>query len=698
MLADQRCPRIRRCRGLLRGLLRVGLLLAVLLSASGSVAGTLPATSGIASLLIFDEDFTFLVDRTRGFPISGPGVAIVDLLDPFPGTVTVAFDPDPVVSYEFYIENDTGGRIEGAVVVEIPIVTSSGGPDGYARMDARAVDAGAVLLEGQHLPILVDLDASPTQQDTFLSDLILEADTTSQTLIRETAGPEAIPNAPQNGQYERMAVQLSFVLEAGDRGRFGGSASFPAPVGACDDFLDNDGDGLADHAGGDPGCDSSWDSTERVLGVACDDGFDDEGDGLVDSAFDPGCQGPASTTESPQCQDGSDNDGDQLIDFDGGASAGVPAAQQTAPDPSCNSGGTPVGWLDQELGGTTTTTTPPTTTTTSTTTTTTTTSTTTSTTTTPPTTTTTSTTTTSTTTTTPPTTTSTTTTTTPPTTSTTVTTTSTTVTTTSTTVTTTSTTVTTTSTTVTTPPTTSTTSTTTTVTSTSTSTAPPTTTTTLPAGSQIFELRITDQLDDVEENPTGGRVRPSSSDLEVVTDSSIQTIGLRFAGVAVPADASIEDAWIQFQVDEPTSVTTELTIRGEKVGHALAFQTSDGNVSSRPDTDAFVDWSPPPWLDAGEQGEAQRTPPLTAIVQEIVDRSDWVSGNAMVFVIDGSGERVAEAVDGDATGAALLHIEYSEPRPPRPPRPTVFCGIGPELVPVLGLLGFARARRRLRSR
>jgi hypothetical protein len=618
MQAPYCCPRI-GVGPAKRAILASALLLVALFSTASAHAGALPPSTGVASLLIFDENFNFLVNRTRGFSVSGPGAAGVDLLAPFPGTVTVAFDPDPMVSYEFYIENHTGGRIEGALVIEIPIVQAPGGGNGYARMDAQAVDVAGVDLEAQHLPILVDVDASPTKQDTFLSDLVFDVSTGSTTLIRETAGPETIPAAPgAGGKYDRFAVQLSFSLEAGDSGVFGGAASFPNPVGACDDFLDNDGDGLADHAGGDPGCDSSWDSTERVLGQPCDDGFDDDADGLIDVALDPGCTDADSPTESPLCQDGIDNDGDGLIDFDGGVSAGTPGPQQTAPDSHCESGGALVGWLDQEQG------------------------------------------------TAPSTTTTTTTTTIAPTTTTV-------------------------------PPPTTTIATTTTTTTTTT-TAPATTsstTTTLPTGPQVFELRITNGSDDAEEKPTGGGVLLGSSDLELVTDGSIQTVGLRFDGVTIPRGASIVGAWIQFQVDEATSGPTNLTIRGEKVGHALPFLTSNGNLSNRADTNAFASWSPPAWSIVGEQGAAQRTPSLTGIVREIVSGPGWASGNAMVFTIEGSGERVAEAADGDVAGAPLLHVVYDTT--PRPPRPTVFCGFGPELAPLLGLLGLARRGRSRRS-
>lgn len=54
---------------------------------------------------------------------------------------------------------------------------------------------------------------------------------------------------------------------------------------------------------------------------ACDDGLDDDGDGAIDYPADLGCRGPTSVIENPECQDGLDNDRDGKIDFDGGASA-----------------------------------------------------------------------------------------------------------------------------------------------------------------------------------------------------------------------------------------------------------------------------------------------------------------------------------------------------------------------------------------
>jgi hypothetical protein len=116
----------------------------------------------------------------------------------------------------------------------------------------------------------------------------------------------------------------------------------------CSNGLDDDGDGRTDFPS-DPGCASLSDGSERSPFFACDDGADNDldgradyradqnGDGISDPPGDIGCQGPNSLRENPQCSDGLNNDPgqDALIDWDGGASAGVPPAQQTAPDPQC---------------------------------------------------------------------------------------------------------------------------------------------------------------------------------------------------------------------------------------------------------------------------------------------------------------------------------------------------------------------------
>ncbi len=89
------------------------------------------------------------------------------------------------------------------------------------------------------------------------------------------------------------------------------------PLPECSDSADNDGDGLIDFPA-DNGCTSANDNSEfEPPNPACSDGIDNDGDGLIDTA-DPGCTGPSDNNEFNvvnQCQDGIDNDADGLVDF-----------------------------------------------------------------------------------------------------------------------------------------------------------------------------------------------------------------------------------------------------------------------------------------------------------------------------------------------------------------------------------------------
>jgi hypothetical protein len=183
-----------------------------------------------------------------------------------------------------------------------------------------------------------------------------------------------------------------------------------------------------------------------------------------------------------------------------------------------------------------------------------------------------------------------------------------------------------------------------------------------PPSTEVFEVRVGVSGDDVEEYPDGF-LYTDSSDLELVTESDPQLVGLRFVGVEVPRGAVVSDAWVQFTVDEVSGGGVSLVVRGEASGDAAVFSGS-GAVSSRVLTGASVVWEPPSWDVVGAAGVGQRTPDLSGVVQEVVDHPGWVSGNALVLVVSGSGSRVAESFDGSSGSAPLLHVEFSVGPPP----------------------------------
>jgi hypothetical protein len=177
-----------------------------------------------------------------------------------------------------------------------------------------------------------------------------------------------------------------------------------------------------------------------------------------------------------------------------------------------------------------------------------------------------------------------------------------------------------------------------------------------------IDIPINQASDDAEQNINTGQVWLGSSDIELCYDQQPggdQIVGLRFNNIEIPKDAVINNAYIKFKCDEVTNNETSLMIKGEVSDNSSTFNSDNFNISSRPTTNSFVNWNPLPWNTEGEFADAQKTPEISTIVQEIADREGWSSGNSMSFFFTGTGTRTAEAIEGDATGAPVLHIEYS---------------------------------------
>ncbi|HKQ56604.1 MAG TPA: right-handed parallel beta-helix repeat-containing protein [Candidatus Eisenbacteria bacterium] len=176
-----------------------------------------------------------------------------------------------------------------------------------------------------------------------------------------------------------------------------------------------------------------------------------------------------------------------------------------------------------------------------------------------------------------------------------------------------------------------------------------------------IERRISAASDDAEERGNG-HMSGAVDVIELVQNSGQnQTVGFRFIDVQVPAGAIVTAAYLQFEAAASDNGSTSLVVRGQAADNPSTFSNADNGVSSRPRTSAQASWSPPAWNTVGQQGAAQRTTELKTVVQEIVDRSGWSQGNAMAFIITGSGLRTAKSREGSAAAAAMLHVEYFLP-------------------------------------
>jgi subtilisin family serine protease len=173
----------------------------------------------------------------------------------------------------------------------------------------------------------------------------------------------------------------------------------------------------------------------------------------------------------------------------------------------------------------------------------------------------------------------------------------------------------------------------------------------LPVRSVSIPIAI--RRDDGEENASGS-VTLGDGDLDV----SEKWVGLRYQNVAVPGGARVLSAEIEMTARSTRSAATALSIRGQAADDAPPLSTANRDLSSRTATSASTVWNPGAWM----VGSTYRTPDITAIVQEIVNRPGWQSGRALLIVLSrGTGKREASSFNHRPEEAPVLRLEYMDP-------------------------------------
>ncbi len=179
---------------------------------------------------------------------------------------------------------------------------------------------------------------------------------------------------------------------------------------------------------------------------------------------------------------------------------------------------------------------------------------------------------------------------------------------------------------------------------------------------QTINVSVGSSSDDADQIGTGTSLTRNFLPLGLA--GTVVADGVRFGGVNIPQGATITNAYIQFTANDnlaSSSGAVTTVIQGEDADNPVTYtNATTNNISARPDTTASVNWSIPNWSTPNQSGANQRTPGLTTIVQEIVNRGGWASGNAMAFTFaGGAGRRDAESFDGNSANAPQLVIEYA---------------------------------------
>lgn len=158
-----------------------------------------------------------------------------------------------------------------------------------------------------------------------------------------------------------------------------------------------------------------------------------------------------------------------------------------------------------------------------------------------------------------------------------------------------------------------------------------------------FDRPITDDRDNAYETNSGVYVKTTTggSANSTFNFKNSNYIGLRFSNVIIPQGHKVEEVFLQVFPDESCSYWNpcndfNLNIRGEKSVNSQAFDHTDNtNISDRPLTTASVSTAITQWENTNRD-EPFNVVNLAPIIQEIVNQSNWKSGNAISLIIDTS--------------------------------------------------------------
>lgn len=171
-----------------------------------------------------------------------------------------------------------------------------------------------------------------------------------------------------------------------------------------------------------------------------------------------------------------------------------------------------------------------------------------------------------------------------------------------------------------------------------------------------FIYQVDQQDENAEERSNG--YQSTASELTFHANSNA-FIGVRFKNINMPQGATVLNAYLEFTAyQNGTSSGARMTIRGVDQDNPSDFSPySRYLLRNKPKTSATVNWTNiEPWYRNG----VYQSPPITEIVQEIINRPGWRTNNEMIIVMSdfNNAKRGAYTYNGQPSGAARLVLEF----------------------------------------
>jgi len=149
----------------------------------------------------------------------------------------------------------------------------------------------------------------------------------------------------------------------------------------------------------------------------------------------------------------------------------------------------------------------------------------------------------------------------------------------------------------------------------------------------------------------------NTANMYVFASHSIDTMVsfIRFPNVNIPQGAVITEAFLRATADAARSGEAVCNIYANDADNATA-PINESQMAALVYTTAYVEWDQGASWSASTQYD---TPDISTVIQEIVDRGGWQSGNAMMLLLDviGTTYNIISSYDR-GTGLPELHIKW----------------------------------------
>ena len=146
---------------------------------------------------------------------------------------------------------------------------------------------------------------------------------------------------------------------------------------------------------------------------------------------------------------------------------------------------------------------------------------------------------------------------------------------------------------------------------------------------ELINTRIQASSHDAYEDFNNSNKVYDLRDYLIAKGSNRSLVGLQYQRFPIKKDALILDAWLELTAYDHDNSSATLRIQAEDTDNSKPIKPSKRDLSNRTKTTSKVDWTDDKWV----KNVTYRSPDISSIIQEVVNRQSWQAGNNLTLLV-----------------------------------------------------------------